>query len=116
MLTVCLILAIAKMHKLDSKAIDFVLAFPQADLEEDIWMHLPIGFTFRNAMKQDDKLEFVNAMEKEISDHEKGKQWSIIHCNTLPHKTRLIKSIWFPFSFEGPDGFYGRALCGRVSR
>ena len=31
------------MYNLDSKAIDFVLAFPQADLEEDIWMYLPIG-------------------------------------------------------------------------
>ena len=44
MLSVRLILAITKLHNLDSKAIDFVLAFPQADLEEDIWMYLPIGF------------------------------------------------------------------------
>ena len=29
------------------------------------------SFTFRNAMKQDNKLDFVDAMEKEISDHEK---------------------------------------------
>ena len=28
--------------------------------------------TFRNAMKQDDKLAFVYAMENEISNHEKG--------------------------------------------
>ena len=33
MLTVRLILAISKLHKLDSKAIYFVLAFSQADLE-----------------------------------------------------------------------------------
>ncbi len=26
------------------KAIDFVLAFPQAELDVDIWMYLPIGF------------------------------------------------------------------------
>ena len=44
MLSVRLILAIAKLHNLDSKAIDLLLAFPQADLEEDIWMYLPIGF------------------------------------------------------------------------
>ena len=44
MLTVRLILAIPKIHNLDSKAIDFFLAFPQADLKEDIWMQLPIGF------------------------------------------------------------------------
>ena len=44
MITVRLILAILKLHNLDSKAINFVLAFPQADLEEDIWMQLPIVF------------------------------------------------------------------------
>ena len=38
------ILAISKLHNLDSKAIDFLLAFPQADLEENIWMYLLIGF------------------------------------------------------------------------
>ena len=27
------------------------------------------SFTFRNTMKQDDKLAFVDAMEKEIRDH-----------------------------------------------
>ena len=43
-LTVLLILEIARIHNLDSKAIDFVLAFPQADLKEYIWMHLPVGF------------------------------------------------------------------------
>ena len=46
MLSVRLILVIAKLHNLDSKAIDFVLAFPQAYLEEDIWMYIPIGFQF----------------------------------------------------------------------
>ena len=44
MMSVRLILVISKLHNLDSKAIDFVIAFPQADLEEDIWMYLPIGF------------------------------------------------------------------------
>jgi hypothetical protein len=43
MLTVRLILIIAHVHKLDSKSIDFVLAFPQADLDVDIWMELPRG-------------------------------------------------------------------------
>ena len=43
-MTVKLLLIIAKLHKLESKSIDFVLAFPQADLDIDIWMDLPIGF------------------------------------------------------------------------
>ncbi len=43
MLTVRLLLLICKIHKLHSKSVDFVLAFPQADLEEDIWMEIPLG-------------------------------------------------------------------------
>ena len=41
MLSVQLLLAIAHIHGLDSKDIDFVLAFPQADLDIDVWMELP---------------------------------------------------------------------------
>ena len=37
---VCLILAIAKIHGLLTKSIDFVLAFPQADLEVPVYMEL----------------------------------------------------------------------------
>ena len=45
MLSVRLILIIAHVHNLDSKSIDFVLAFPQAELDVDIWMELPRGMT-----------------------------------------------------------------------
>jgi hypothetical protein len=42
--SVCLTLAIAKIHGLLSKSIHFVLAFPQADLEIPLFVELPIGF------------------------------------------------------------------------
>jgi hypothetical protein len=44
MATVCLILLLSWIYNLESKAIDFVLAFPQAELDIDFWMYLPIGF------------------------------------------------------------------------
>jgi hypothetical protein len=44
MATVRLILLLAQIYKLDSKAIDFVLAFSQAELDIDIWMYIPIDF------------------------------------------------------------------------
>jgi hypothetical protein len=44
MVTVHLILLLAQIYKLDSKAIEFVLAFLQAELDVNIWMYLPIGF------------------------------------------------------------------------
>jgi hypothetical protein len=35
---------VAKSHGIPSKSIDFVLAFPQADLEIPAYMELPLGF------------------------------------------------------------------------
>ena len=55
-------------------------------------------------MKQDDKLAFVDAMEKEISDHKKGGHWSIVHCDTIPNKARPIKEICSFKRKRKPDG------------
>ena len=66
MLTVRLILIIAKLHKLDSKAIDFVLAFPQADLKEDIWMSLPVGFQVDGQTEDDSDRNYVLKLNKSL--------------------------------------------------
>ena len=42
--SVRLLLAVVKIHGLPLKSIDFVLAFPQADLEVPVYMELPLGF------------------------------------------------------------------------
>ena len=42
-MSVHLLLYIAHIPCLNSKSIDFVLAFPQADIDIDIWMYLPEG-------------------------------------------------------------------------
>jgi hypothetical protein len=43
-------------------------------------------FTFQQAMKETDRLDFVTVMEKEIEDHESCGHWSIIERSSLPHK------------------------------
>ena len=40
-----MLLIVAKLHKLNSKSIDFILAFPQADLDVPVYMELPAGVT-----------------------------------------------------------------------
>ena len=65
-LTVCLVLVIAKLHKLDSKAIDFVLAFPQADLKEDIWMSLPVGFQVDGQTEEDSDWNYVLKLNRSL--------------------------------------------------
>ena len=42
-LCVRLLMTVARIHGLSSKSIDFVLAFPQAELEVDIFMEIPAG-------------------------------------------------------------------------
>ncbi len=46
--SVWILLAIAKIHGLSLQSIDFVVAFPQADLEIPVYMELPLGFDAPN--------------------------------------------------------------------
>ena len=40
-----MILIVAKLHKLDSKSINFLFAFLQVDLDVPVYMELPVGAT-----------------------------------------------------------------------
>ena len=40
-----ILLILAKIHKLESKSIDFVFALPQADPDVPVYMELPSGVT-----------------------------------------------------------------------
>ena len=55
-----LLLVLSIVHGLETKAIDFVLAFPQAELEQDIFMELPYGFCHGN------KREYVLKLKKNL--------------------------------------------------
>ena len=72
MLTVCLILEISKIHNLDSKSIEFVLEFPKEDLEEYIWMKLPIEFQFNGQTEADSNRQYVLKLNKYIYGLKKG--------------------------------------------
>ena len=45
-ISVRLLFALTQILNLESRSIDFVLAFPQAELKEDIYMESPYGFDF----------------------------------------------------------------------
>ena len=94
MLSVRLILAITIIHKLESKAIDFVLAFPQADLKEDIWMNLPIYFQVDGQTEADSDRHYVLKLNKNLYGLKKGSfNWyknlntSLVNRNFKPSDT-----------------------------
>jgi hypothetical protein len=64
MISVKLLLVISRIHCLESKSIDFVLDFPQADLDEDIWMDLPIDF--EPIKDPDHKPQYVLKLQKNL--------------------------------------------------
>ncbi len=78
---VCLILAIAKNHGLSSKSIDFVVAFPQADLEIPVFMELPIGF---DAPNNEDRKFYVLWLNKSLNGlKQAGCNWFAKRSNGL---------------------------------
>jgi hypothetical protein len=64
MLAVCLLLALCNIHGLESKTIDFILAFPQADLDVDIWMELPTGIIVSD--REDTLWAYVLKLKKSL--------------------------------------------------
>jgi histone deacetylase 1/2 len=64
MLTVRLLLALCNIHGLESKSIDFILAFPQADLDVDIWMELPTGIVVHG--KDNESRAYVLKLKKSL--------------------------------------------------
>ena len=64
MLTVCLLLALCNIHGLESKSIDFILAFPQADLDVDIWIELPTGIIVSG--KNNESQAYVLKLKKSV--------------------------------------------------
>ena len=64
MLTVRLLLTLCNIHGLESKSIDFILAFPQADLDVDIWMELPTGIVVHG--KDNESRAYVLKLKKSL--------------------------------------------------
>ena len=42
-ISVCFLMIVAQVLELDTQAIDFVLAFPQSELDVSVYMKLPAG-------------------------------------------------------------------------
>ena len=64
-------------------------------------------FAFQQAIKQDDIMLFVEAMEKEINSHEEGNHWTIVQRSSVPVTVKTIKAIW---SFNRKRKPYGELL------
>ncbi len=49
--------------------------------------------TYKEAMIQKDAHPFIEAMQKEVANHEMQNHWTIVHCSTVPRTTMPIQAI-----------------------
>jgi hypothetical protein len=61
-------------------------------------------FTYKEAMTQEDTHLFVEAMQKEVTDHEQRNHWTIVHHSTVPKTAKPIQAIWLFKGKQHTDG------------
>jgi hypothetical protein len=61
-------------------------------------------YTLKDVFKQDDKSEFIQAMMKEVRDHESRNHWTVLPRSAIPKGTKTILSIWSFKRKRYPDG------------
>jgi hypothetical protein len=61
-------------------------------------------YTLKDVFKQDDKSEFIQAMMKEVNDHESRNHWTVLPRSSIPAGTKTILSIWSFKRKRYPDG------------
>ena len=65
-MSVRFILTIAKIHNLDTKVIDFVLAFPQAKLDVDVFMEIPAGMMLSGVSASNQRSMYVLKLNRSL--------------------------------------------------
>jgi len=61
-------------------------------------------FTYTKALQQPDADKFVEAMGKEVNDHESRDHWEIVCRSTIPAGVKTIRAIWSFKRKQYPDG------------
>ena len=81
--SVCLLLTLASIHNWHTTQIDYVLAFPQAPVERDIYMEVPKGFTIEGGNRKD----YVLKIHRNIyGQKQAGWVWNKYLANKLVNK------------------------------
>jgi hypothetical protein len=95
---VCLLLAVTKIHGLPLTSIDFVLAFPQANLEVPVCMELLLGF---GAPQNGSHKLYVLGLNKSLYGlKQAGCNWFAKLCNFLMDRVFTQSNINACFFFE----------------
>jgi hypothetical protein len=101
-----------KVNKLYDNTLNDVISFAFSTLEIDtsnIKVH-----TYSKVMKEPDANCFIEAMQKEVEDHELRNHWEIILRSSIPSSMKTIQAIWSFKHKQYPDSILNKhkaCLC-----
>lgn len=61
-------------------------------------------YTLKQMLQQNDKNDFIEAMKKEVLDHESHGHWTVIPRSMMPIGIKTIMAIWSFKRKRFPDG------------
>lgn len=84
-----LLLSLTAVHKWHTKQLDFVLAFPQAPVEREIYMKIPKGFN----IDEGDNDDYVLQLHKNVyGQKQAGRVWNKYLVNKLTKELKFVQS------------------------
>jgi hypothetical protein len=89
-----------------TRQLDFVLAYTQADIERDLYMKLPAGFTLPDrTITEQDRKDYVLKLEKNLyGQKQAGRVW-YLHL-----KKNLLKLGFKPSEHDECIFYYGKTI------
>jgi hypothetical protein len=54
----------------------------------------PDTMYLHEAMRQPDRLQFIEAMKKEVTDHTNNKNWCVVHRSEIPTGMPVLPAVW----------------------
>jgi hypothetical protein len=93
-----ILLIVAKIHSLESKSLDFILAFPQADLDIPVYMELPAGVNPVDVYDGDQRKYILKLNKSFYGLKQDGYNWfKNLHKELITHaliQSQLDKCIF----------------------
>jgi hypothetical protein len=104
--TIRLFISLAILSNWHTRQLDFVLAYTQADIERDLYMKLPAGFTLPDrTITEQDRKEYVLKLEKNLyGQKQAGRVW-YLHL-----RKNLLKLGFEPSEHDECVFYYGKTI------
>jgi len=104
--TIRFFISLAILSNWHTRQLDFVLAYTQADIERDLYMKLPAGFTLPDrTITEQDRKDYVLKLEKNLYGQKQAGRVLYLHL-----KKNLLKLGFKPSEHDECIFYYGKTI------